>query len=400
MFYTPSSLFPRFHVSIELHGARLTATRLLLTAAVVTVVRLTLCGMPGRAAVLAADSHDRMRRQSVKRLHHTLHLSGLNVIYDVTISPDATLVAVAGAYRVTKRPKQQGNYVPAIAVWDIDTGHLKWQRRLPEFCRNLRFLRDHNVLIAAFGTKLMIWNGTTGRLLRTIKRARGDDTGSSGTGIAVSPNGRYLAVGSAISNAVRGKAVVVFDTRTWQRVRVLTGLVWGEVTSVDISDDGREIVAASYAPETGDTEIAVWNALTGQKVAGCSTADASTWFIQPPVRFAPRSHDVESGAVGGMGLLHRMGTRYRGRRLLAPIRTPGDFYPLLIHTAAPEFVIGSIRSEEVVIWAPEARRTVCKLGVVAAWKERVPLQVAASTVGKLGAYVDDDGGIHVFEILM
>jgi uncharacterized protein with WD repeat len=108
--------------------------------------------------------------------------------------------------------------------------------------------------------------------------------------VVFSPDGRYLAVGTA-----GGSSVQLIDTSSWQVIRTFEGHT-DTVNSVAFSPDGRLLASGS-----SDKTIKLWEVATGSEVRTLtghtgwvnSVAFSPTGGCWPP---APRRHDQ---AVGG-----------------------------------------------------------------------------------------------------
>src|SRR5262249_53863163 len=79
---------------------------------------------------------------------------------------------------------------------------------------------------------------------------------SAGYPLAYSPDGRWLAV-----RAADNKALVLWDTRTYQRAAQLSGHT-EEVQAAAFSPDGRQLVSTGM-----DRTVRVWEVATGECVA-------------------------------------------------------------------------------------------------------------------------------------
>jgi WD40 repeat protein len=176
----------------------------------------------------------------------------------VAFAPDGKTIASAGWY-YDKKPDAE------IRIWDAATG--KELRRLvgQKFGTNaIAFSSDGRILASAagcydpdaapdFAEALLLWDLTTGKLLRRLAGAPARNTGELRTirSLAFAPDGKTLATGEG------NHAVVVYETATGRVRQELTGHD-GDVYAVAFSPDGRVLASAG-----SDLTALVWD-VTGR----------------------------------------------------------------------------------------------------------------------------------------
>src|SRR5262249_23771991 len=171
--------------------------------------------------------------------------SALVAMRALAISPDGTRVAASGA----DMPE----------LWDLATGkHLGTEgHRQTVTC--LAFTADGKTLYSGSGTTeyaLRVWDSATGKELRRLER--GD--GTQGTeALAVSPDGKLLAVGTYDGRGFEG--ISLRDPATAREVRRLKQP--GRIMSLGFSADGKRL--ASYTWDQGKVmSIRLWDVATGK----------------------------------------------------------------------------------------------------------------------------------------
>ncbi len=145
----------------------------------------------------------------------------------------------------------------AVPILQLDSGgHMA-------LIRNLRFTADGTHLVSASDDKVVrVWDLKTGRTERTIRGEVGDGEAGKVYAIALSPDGRWLAVGG--HTAMAGETdypVRLYDFASGKLVKLLHGHT-DSVLSLDFSSDGRRLVSGGV----DDTAI-IWDVATGAGLA-------------------------------------------------------------------------------------------------------------------------------------
>jgi WD40 repeat protein/tetratricopeptide (TPR) repeat protein len=209
----------------------------------------------------------------------------------VAFAPDGKRLASVDFSRVAPPPGPDREPYE-VKVWDTDTGrevltfihsHQSPPRRrtdsgysiLSESPPRLAFHPDGRRLAGAFGSELVVWDATTGKVLTTF-------TGPALTfdTVAFSPDGRRLASGG--HGGVKG-----WDVETGQECLTLPG---DPVQDLAFSPDGSLLGAASY-----QAPVRVWDAATGQPRRAPAGARGCCVGFSPDGRYL--AAEGEFGAV-------------------------------------------------------------------------------------------------------
>ncbi|KAF9019013.1 WD40 repeat-like protein [Hymenopellis radicata] len=181
----------------------------------------------------------------------------------LAFSSDGALVACSAA------AKDGG---PLLRIWDTASGKLATEQYIGEEVGCLSFSPDSTCIVTGLESgSLIIWNSRTGEKLLHLK----GHTESRVTSVAFFPDGFQLVSGSSDSS------IRIWDTKNGENVHVLTGHTEG-VTSVAVSVGGEKIVSGSW-----DGSVVVWDAETGERVKEIHLA-LKVWNHACSVAFSPR----------------------------------------------------------------------------------------------------------------
>ena len=153
----------------------------------------------------------------------------------VTFSPDGRILAVGSGRTIRLLDTGSGEDVRTLR----DQAHE---------AQNLAFNWDRSLLASGGIQKVLLWDITTGKLLRTLSQHHGKNVLS----LAFSPVGRTLAAGI-------GRDILLWDTDSGELLRTLSGHEY-RVANLVFSRDGSLIVS------NGRKEILLWEFKTGRKL--------------------------------------------------------------------------------------------------------------------------------------
>jgi DNA-binding beta-propeller fold protein YncE len=162
-------------------------------------------------------------------------------VWSLAFSPDGKVLASGG----------DGG---TVRLWDSASGkEVKALRGHADRVRSVTFSPDGRRLVTGGGDRMVaIWDVATGQQVRSLD-------GEGGAGIAVSPDGKSVAVGA-------GNGVKVFDLATG-RGSGGRALAAGTVTALTFSPDGRHLAVG-----TSDGRVEVWDVTKGGLQPGAPPA--------------------------------------------------------------------------------------------------------------------------------
>lgn len=141
----------------------------------------------------------------------------------------------------------------ALKRWRCDDWKLLGERTSdPSFTfRTSRLLAPHRLWVSEHQGEIKVWDAEDGRLVAELAPNEGliDD-------VACSPDGRWLVT------AHQSGGVVIYDTRSWTRVKTLRGHLTG-VHGVVFSADGRRMATGSNGREA----VKLWDTTMWQELA-------------------------------------------------------------------------------------------------------------------------------------
>lgn len=190
---------------------------------------------------------------------------GKGTINAIKLSPDKTLLAVAGS--------------AGVWLYDANTGtELALLNGHTEQVSSIAFSPYGDILVSgSYDGKICLWNPQTHQLLRTLK-----DGGRVAT-VTFSPDGRTLANAS-------GETIRLWDVQTGDS-KASFGNHTSSLSSVIFSPDGKTL-----ASEDTDGNVALWDAQTGVHKAAIDTErDYST-----SMRFRPGGYALAFSPGGSL----------------------------------------------------------------------------------------------------
>ncbi len=173
-----------------------------------------------------------------------------------------------------------------IRLWDATTGELisTLTNLTIETNNFLYFTPDGETIVCVnWGGLISLWNTSTGKLKKTIVDV---DHTASIWGIALSPDGKTIAVGSG---DIDGN-IYIIDLNTSELMFKLSGHS-GDVNCLIFSPDGKTLASASYVDET----IRLWDANIGEHKR---TLTGHTGDILG-LAFSPDGQTIASGSGDG-----------------------------------------------------------------------------------------------------
>lgn len=161
----------------------------------------------------------------------------------VAFSPDNRILASASSDRTAR-------------LWDPDSGKLlRVLKGHTAGLRQVRFSPDgKHVVTAAEDRTARIWETATGKLLETIK------TDQRGYSVAISPDGKRLAVGTGDWKTRADGSVTLYAFPSGRRIKELPGAK-GAIWALAFLPEGRRLAVAN-ANKLG---VTIWNVASGKR---------------------------------------------------------------------------------------------------------------------------------------
>jgi WD40 repeat protein len=180
-----------------------------------------------------------IRCWDVQRGAEVRRLAGLgDQLSKLALSPDGRSVAAAVGTN-------------EVRIWEVATGReLLRVQGLPGQAASVAFAPDGRELFGwCWDKTVRIWDAATGALRRSFPAGHADPTYA----VAFAPDGSLVALGG------QKPVLLLYDLRTGQKVRELTGLP-GAVSEVAFAPDGRTLVSGGWY----DGDVRVWELATGR----------------------------------------------------------------------------------------------------------------------------------------
>jgi WD40 repeat protein len=215
-----------------------------------------------------------------------------------TGEPTARLADAAGPDSVAFSPN--GRMIVAddgngIESWTLPSLHPRRLARSSSLGGNIVFTRDGRLLIVGGeDASVHIYDAATGRLVRRISAPQ--PWNSWPEVVALSPDGRSLAIAYPVRAADATSSVSIYSTSTWRRQSTVVTIANVEISSVAFSPDGTRIAVVAE-----DGTAGVWSVPTDQEIVAY---DGSTAAVISTA-FAPDGSSVLTASDDGVARLWR-----------------------------------------------------------------------------------------------
>ena len=260
-------------------------------------------------------------------------------VSSISYSRDGTLVAV-------------GDWSGGVSVFRVATGETVRTFSVPQYLFDVALSPDGQVLAVASTGKVQLRRVSDGSLLRMLDASiTNDDGGSYGRPrrvLSFSPNGEYLVVGGLLS------------TRIW-RVEdgvAMHSLSEGfnPVNAVSFSRDGNVIAAI------GNTWLRVWRTSNGEEIAHAGLPDKSTADAFVRLDFMSDGQSILVARTSAVDFWRfRAGNNFTGSlvRSDGPKRSPdSSLYDVVISPDGQTLLTGELFGPVVLTDIPSSQRRV------------------------------------------
>jgi len=164
---------------------------------------------------------------------------------DVRVTADGRIIVGLGIYA---GPPPWGGLSLQLSAWSWETGEALWQ-----LSDSGSFEISPDGRTIARGSRL--YDVETGAVRRTLSPPR-----PLGSVLAFSPDGRFLAASLSTPSRDEDRDIIVWDTKTWQELVILTGHT-GPIGHLVFSPDSTHLVSVSH-----DFTVRVWTMTSGTSV--------------------------------------------------------------------------------------------------------------------------------------
>ncbi|MEM9587761.1 MAG: PQQ-binding-like beta-propeller repeat protein [Planctomycetota bacterium] len=148
-------------------------------------------------------------------------------------------------------------YDNTVRVWRTEDGAMLWKTELPAEIERVAWTADGKTVVSVSEDQyLRVIDASNGEVVREIKHGNGMDS------LALSPDGRIMAVGEELRGGQTGAAVevpvILYDTQTWQEIRRVDQT--DTANEIDFTPDGKRFVVV------GAGHFRLWDTETGKQL--------------------------------------------------------------------------------------------------------------------------------------
>ena len=215
----------------------------------------------GQFVIPVSVSSDGLKVQKMSRGQEIRTLSYISLVSNVAVSPDGRFIISCGSYDRT------------IKMWETSTGkEIHTLKGHGSSVKGVAVSPDGHFIVScgSYDGTIQVWETSTGKEIHTLK-----GHGSSVKGVAVSPDGHFIVSCGSYDGTIK-----VWETVTGQEIRTLKG--YTSSSGVAISPDGRFIISGS-----SDNTVKVWEVSTGKEIRTFEshTSSVNAVAVSPDGRF-------------------------------------------------------------------------------------------------------------------
>jgi WD40 repeat protein len=329
------------------------------------------------AALHCGAAEERTRLLATEVLTIRGHSDG--EVCSLSFSPDSKLLASGGGDETMK-------------VWDAATGKQLFSKTQKGIFSCVAFSSNGKRLVSACGAidqPVKVWEVATGNEVLSL------ETRGCTNSVAFSPDGKNIAANGSILGKQVGEGPVggqmkLWDTMTGKLVQTIN-LQANFANSVAFSPDGKWLAAGTATVQGQRGEIVLWELATGKELRTLKAQAKGA----PRIVFSPDGKRLAAAYGGDEGAL-KLWDPASGKELLA--LGGKESTTCLAISPNGKWIASGGFDETVKVWDAATGREILSVKAVGEANDRFVYSVAFSPDGKRLAVGDRDGVVRVWKL--